>query len=129
MECINYNIIIQLNRFNFISKVDLEQKPHCFKKKIDQCTCEEATGYSRQYVHKILLLINFNSLHNGNHVTLMIWWCVVKDIGNYKNPSISQQISIDSFKSLGDHEAKMKIFDKNKTNSVDDINHNAITIF
>ena len=38
VDRMNYNVTIQLDGLTSILRVDLAQKPHLFKNKIDQCT-------------------------------------------------------------------------------------------
>ena len=95
MDRINHNVTIQFDGSTFILRDNLEHKHHLFRNKTDQCTCEEATGYSRQCVHETLLLDGFETSFYDN-----IWFfCDIvtcsRDIGNYKNPNTSQQINMD----------------------------------
>ena len=62
MDRMNYKVTIQLDGLISILRADLEQKPHLFRNKTDRCTCKEATGYSRQSVHKMLFVKPFQSI-------------------------------------------------------------------
>ena len=66
IERINYYLNIQLIGLIFNSRLDLEQKSYLLKKKSDQYTLKEVTGYSRQCVHQILLLYHFESSYFDN---------------------------------------------------------------
>ena len=96
-----------------------------FRNKTDQCTCEEATGYSRQCVHETLLLDGFETSFYDN-----IWFfCDIvtcsRDIGNYKNPNTSQQINMDLWETFDDYEGKTESF-YNLSINYDVINENKI---
>ena len=51
-----------------------------------------------------------------------------RDIGNYKNPTISQHINIDFLEILDDHKAKTESFYNNVTNNDNVINKNDISL-
>ena len=51
-----------------------------------------------------------------------------RDIGNYKNPTISQHINIGFLETLDDHEAKTESFYDNVTNNNDAINKSNIML-
>ena len=83
MDCMNYNITILLDGSISILRVDLEQKPHLFRNKTYQCTCKEATGYSRQCVHEILFLNRFEASYYDNRWFFCDIVTCCRDIGNY----------------------------------------------
>ena len=51
-----YHLSIQLDGSIHISRDKLLEQPRKFGDKNDRCSCKEASGYSRQCVHKIILL-------------------------------------------------------------------------
>ena len=76
MERMNYMVTPQLDGSIFISRDDMEQQPYLFRNNTDRCICKEATKYSRQCVHEILLLDRFESFYYDN------WW-YFRDIVTY----------------------------------------------
>ena len=89
MDCINHNVTIQLDGSILILRVDLERKPHLFRNKTNGCMCKETTGYSRQRV----LLSRFETSYYNNRWFFCVIVTCCRDVGNYKNPTISQQIT------------------------------------
>ena len=94
MDQIYYPLSIQLDGSINVSRDDSIKQLRKFGNGNDLCSCRQARGYSRQFVHKIVLLNKFEPTYFDIRLKTRDMVTCCHDVGMYKNPKITEHFEI-----------------------------------
>ena len=112
IDRIYYLLSIELHGSINIPRDESIEQPRKFGERHCRCTCKEATGFSRQCVHEIVLLNKFEPTYFDIRWKARDMVTCCHDVGTYQNPKMTDHLEKNDVQRLSTSETMIESYDE-----------------